>query len=219
MPGIKRINITNELNGRGAWRFWQAQRRWGAANQVYRDAFDCLADGYEVMNLTNADFEAGYDRFLGIDVILQFERGMEATLQEKFLFTTFRTVTVEYWQNWRTKEPGDWFNMRAQYYFTGYDRKHSECKVTPRLVEQEAHSRICTCCGTQFTFQDWIILNWAQVLLETERGNIKWHERRNQNDGARASFRWAPFSAFPTGCTIAKSNAIKSRQMQHALPF
>ena len=179
--GIQRIAITDTVSGRGAWRFTKSQARQPAAIEIYREVFDGLLPGYEEMRCTSEEFTAGYDSQLGIDVILNFESGMTSTLQEKFLFTKFKTVTVEYMQDWRQEIPGDWFNLRAQYYFVGYDRINAN------------------------TFQDWIILNWSVAQQLTTEGLIPWQLLYNKFDGARANAKFAKFDDFPARCVLARS--------------
>jgi hypothetical protein len=145
-----------------------------------------LLEGDAETRCTLAEFEAGYDYALGIDVILRFNSGMESTLQEKFLFTRFKTVTVEYMQDWANDVRGDWFKMRAQYYFVGYDRNKS-----------------CT-------FQDWILLNWPATQQATAQNLIAWDCRPNLEDGARANFRFAHFDIFPPFCVVACSDLSRT---------
>lgn len=180
MAGITRINIIDKLDSRGRWRFDWSQERQPAANQVYRQVFSHLLPEEDMIECTKTEFEAGYDYALGIDVILGFEGGISATLQEKFLSYWESTVTVEYMQDWRRQVEGDWFNLKAQYYFVGYDRDDSR------------------------TFQDWILLNWPATMQATAQGLIDWQERQNKKDGARASFRWAYFDQFPVDCVVAR---------------
>lgn len=131
---------------------------------------------------------ASYDRQFGVDVLLRFASGMQATLQEKFLGTTFDTVTVEYYQDWRTEEPGDWFRLRVDYYFVGYHQPDAS------------------------TFRRWILLDWPAVQRATSRGLIDWQERRNAKDGARASFRYVAFDAIPAECIIDQSANVMRGQ-------
>lgn len=191
--GITRINIQGNLVGAGAYRFEQAQKRQAAANKLYRQIFSdlgmTLLDGEETMDVSLDQHEAGYDRFFGIDVILTFTDGQEATLQEKFLFTKYQTVTVEYMQNPDANERGDWFNLRCDYYFVGYDRNNAN------------------------NFQEYVLLNWPAVKLLSQQGRIPWGETRNTKDGARASFRYAPFWRFPSECVL-KSNYTR-REDKH----
>ncbi|HSG61639.1 MAG TPA: hypothetical protein VLA24_09420 [Pseudomonadales bacterium] len=180
--GITRINIVGNLGGNGAYRFKQSQDRQPAANRLYREIFTKLGmellAGDAVMDVGIDEYEAGYDKFLGIDVILTFADGQEATLQEKFLFTPYQTVTVEYMQNNLTQEHGDWFNMKCDYYFVGYDR----------IREND--------------FQEYILLNWPMVKSLSQQGRIDWGLNTNKKDGARASFRYANFWQFPADCVM-----------------
>jgi len=192
--GLQRIHIEKNLSGRGSWRFDFAQARWPAASQIYRQVFARLGmpllPGDQLVRCTKEEFMAGYDHELGIDVLLKFESGMTATLQEKFLtFPRATTVTVEYMQNPETGEQGDWFTLKCQYYFVGYDTDNSE------------------------TFNDWILLDWPAVQRATLQGRIQWHENRNRHDGARASFRYAYFDEIPPDCIVARyGQHIKSIQ-------
>lgn len=178
--GIVRFNITDEVNGAGAWRFKDSRARWPLANQLYRAIFSNigspLLDGEQVIECSKEEFAAGYDYELGIDVILTIENQSELTLQEKFLYTNFGTVTVEYMQNPATGEQGDWFNMRPQLYFVGYDSLKA------------------------FVFNEWAMLSWPTVQITN---SITWNEARNGQDGARASFLYARFCEFPSECVIA----------------
>lgn len=180
MAGITRYIITGNFEGPGAWRFTRARKLWPAAIELYRAIFDYghapLQPGYEEIEVNRDDFMAGYDRFLGIDVILKFENGMESTLQEKFLFTTFDTVTVEYMDDWQRGIEGDWFRLKAQYYFVGYPRD-----------------------GT-LEFERWILMNWASVQLASNKGDIVWGERQNEKDGALASFKHTKRTRIPRYC-------------------
>jgi hypothetical protein len=192
--GIKRIEITDQMTGRGAWRFKESRKRQPAANSLYRFIFERrgtpLLPGYEVLRCTKNEFIAGYDYALGIDVILTLMDGQEMTMQEKFLFTTFKTVTVEYMQDPNNGEQGDWFNMKAQLYFVGYDRIEA------------------------MDFQDWILLNWSSTQMETR---IHWRMRPNNRDGARANFRYADFNRFPPNCVIACSDNPRFEQVPEFL--
>jgi len=144
MAGIVRVEIMDSTSGRGGWRFRDSRKLWPAANILYRHLFESvgmpLASGYEVLRCTKDEFEAGYDYALGIDVLLTFENECTATLQEKFLFTKYNTITVEYYQDPRTGDKGDWFNMKCQYYFVGYD--------FPKTGER---------------FTTWAMLDWSRV--------------------------------------------------------
>lgn len=183
--GIQRIDITNKAGGQGAWRFKESQRRWGLAESIYQKSFEAinpLLPGIDNLKVTKEEFEAGYDKYFGVDIILNHQSGMTSTLQEKILFTTYQTVTVEYMNDPISGEQGDWFSLRVDYYFVGYDRTK-----------------------TAESIQDWILLDWRKVKELTGSGKIDWKEQLNGKDGARASFKWVNFKEIPKACIVASS--------------
>lgn len=179
--GITRIDITDKPVGRGANRFTISNERKPAADSLYRFIFSRLGtpllDGIKSIKCTSKEFMAGYDHSLGIDLILTLQDERQLTMQEKFLTANFKTVTVEYYQNPKTEERGDWFNLKAQLYFVGYDRRGA------------------------LDFQEWILLRWSAVP-----SNINWWIMQNRRDGARANFKCANFSQFKGDCVIACSD-------------
>lgn len=189
MDGITRIVITDQWSGSGIWRKNESMKRWPIANALYRDIFKGihvpLKPGESTIECTLKEFEAGYDHALGIDVIFNFENGQTATLQEKFLYRGFYTVTVEYMQDWQKETPGDWFNLKAQYYFTGEFGNRSN-----------------------LNFDEWILLDWPVVMRATSQGRINWGVRENERDGACASFKWCYMHDFPNDCIVACSHKI-----------
>ncbi len=188
--GITRFNITDEVKGRGSWRFEKARKYWSVASALYRQIFTELGmpllSGEETVDCSRAEFQAGYDYQLGIDVVLRPAGGSESTLQEKFLFTEFNTVTVEHCQDWLTLEEGDWFKLKAHYYFVGYGPTES-LRLDP-----------------------WILLDWPRLQRATAQGRIEWRLRGNQEDGARASFMYVPFDKVPSDAIAASSHRAYS---------
>lgn len=180
MSGISRINIIEPLNGRGAYRFEESRRMQPAANKLYHEAWldkgTPLLPGDELLNCTYGEFTAGYDHALGIDVIFNFENGATGTLQEKFLPTDYYTLTVEYMNDPVRGIKGDWFTMKAQYYFVGY------YNINKR----------------ELGFTQWVIVNWPMLQMSP----VKWNERPNKNDGAKATFKYILFTSIPQNCVI-----------------
>jgi hypothetical protein len=187
-PGITRFNITDQVRGRGAWRFIGARKYWPVANALYREIFTELGmpllPGEETIDCTLAEFEASYDYQLGIDVVLRPQGQGECTLQEKFLFTTFHTVTVEHCQDWLALQPGDWYKLKAQYYFVGYAAKEQ--------------------------FNPWMLLDWPRLQRATAQGRVQWRLRGNLKDGAQASFMYVTFDRVPAEVIVACSNRAYS---------
>ena len=156
---------------------------WTLADDLYHSIFKgYLAPGAQVIDCTLDEFKAGYDKFLGIDVLLTFVNGMTLTMQEKFLTTKYNTVTVEYFNDPRTGEPGDWCELKAQLYFVGYwDKK-----------------------APHDGFRKWILLDWPMTVLQTQKGMIPWSERGNTHSAARANFKFVKFAQVPKSCIVAK---------------
>lgn len=190
--GIERIkqvhrdadgNVWSGVDGRGAWRFIEAEKRWLAANAIYRHVFAMIgmeiSAGDIVKMIDKNDYRASFDGEFGIDVVLRTKSGYRMTVQEKLLSYNQPTVTVEYMQDWRNNVRGDWFQLGCQYYFVGYHDKGS----------RNLHS--------------WILLNWAEVRRLSDQMRIQWHERKNTKDGARSSFNYAHFRLFPPSCVLA----------------
>ena len=133
-------------------------------------------------------FERDEDKILdtrfAIDVIITLPGGQILTGQEKFLsykYASYQSVTVEYYQDARTEEHGDWFKLAVQFYFTGY------------ATQDESG------------FMPWIILNWPSVVLVTYKNQLPWQQNRNKDGRARASFKFCTMSRFPTSCVIASN--------------
>lgn len=129
------------------------------------------------------------DRKFAIDVTIRLDlpgtaAGMILTGQEKFLspqYAGFGSLTIEYMQNWRTGERGDWFNLASQFYFCGYLTKDGS------------------------GFEPWIMVNWASMVKQTIAGNIEWKRQRNKDGRARADFKWCLMHEIPPDCIIAYS--------------
>lgn len=185
--GITRISITDGWNGRGFKRLTDSRDRWMMANHLYRYIFAQLnmplLDGYNEIKCTKEEYEAGYDFDLGIDVILAFDNGMKVTMQEKFLYTNFGTVTVEYMNNPDSGEVGDWFTGKWNWYFVGYDT------------------------DKKMRWNEWALVDWPAMMRLTMQNRIVWYENKNQNDGARASFKYTYISRLPKECVIASSHS------------
>jgi len=177
----------------------EARQYWSIANELYRNIFAALRmpllPGEEVIDCTKEEFQAGYDYQLGIDVILRPHYQGESTLQEKFLFFTgVPTVTIEHCQDWRTLEPGDWYKLKAQYYFVGYDPYR------------------------RGYFDPWVLLNWAALQQASAQGRIPWRLTDNNIErvGAKASFMYVRLCELPQSVIVASS--MEKQPKQGALP-
>lgn len=187
MAGITRFDIQGNYDSAGGQRITTARTYWPIANELYRSIYAelkmPLALGDEVIECSKEEFMAGYDYQLGIDLIIRPQNQGECTLQEKFLFTDFYTVTIEHCQDWLTLEPGDWFKLKAQYYFVGYDSLR------------------------QLLLKPWVLLDWGRLQRATAQGRIPWRLRSNDREkvGAKASFMYVKMDSLPPDVLVASS--------------
>jgi len=125
------------------------------------------------------------DKEHGIDAVLIFNNLQIITLQEKFLShdkARYKSLTVEYEQNPQTHEMGDWTKLACQMYFTGY----------------------INAAWTAFEF--YILVDFARLVMETQRGAVRWLQNMNKDGHARASFKYIHFDAIPAICVIGKQS-------------
>jgi len=167
------------------WRRQQELKGRPLADAIYRDV---LGHGTDI-DISRADHEeaVALDIHFAIDVTIRLSSGMILNGQEKFLswgYAKFRTVTVEYQQDPKSGEPGDWFRLGANVYFVGY--LNEECTA----------------------FEPWVLLDWVRVVVETQAGHIKWDTNGNKDGRARASFRYCRMDMLPRVCVIAASSSV-----------
>lgn len=205
MAGITRIKIVSDWHD---WRTQMAEDLAPTADGIYRAAFAAIkmpiAPGVEDVACTKEEAKSRYDWCEGIDVILTFERGGKATLQEKFLDYDKNTVTFEEYKT--SGAPGAWYYCTAQYYYVGYARRYKREHV--------------------LEFQAWILLNLPQLRLLDAQGLVRWGEpqyntqdnplgiRRNGHDGRGASFRYVYFPLIPSECVIASDRPYQKKRLE-----
>jgi len=90
-----------------------------AINKVYGEIWDRWD------KITRADNNLFADQFYHVDVILESTKCpiCKIVVQEKALraeFAHYNCLTMEYMQDRRSGECGEFFNLCAQYYFSGY---------------------------------------------------------------------------------------------------
>lgn len=150
------------------------------ADRIYRSVF---GEVVEVQRFDQGD-DFILDRHFAIDVRLTLPNGMILLGQEKFLsakYARYATITVEYEQDHRTGERGDWFKLSPQFYFVGYITNDGD------------------------DFDPWMLLDWAAVVIATNDGKLPWRLNWNKDGRARASFMAGKMHNVPEGCIIASS--------------
>lgn len=151
------------------------------ADKIYKDVFgqDTIVERTEP-----GDSDITLDKKFAIDVKLTLPSKQILLGQEKFLsqmFASFRSITVEYFQNPYSEELGDWFKLASQFYFVGYFNKYGDY------------------------FEPWILSDWLQIVYNTNIGNIHWNINKNKDNHARANFYYTKMDNLPDNCIIASS--------------
>jgi hypothetical protein len=121
------------------------------------------------------------DQKFAIDVTITLPNGMILNGQEKFLsfkYASYGTLTVEHMQDHLTDERGDWYKLAPQFYFCAYFNNDYN------------------------GFLKYVIVNWPKLVLCTNSGVAKWHDNKNKDGRARASFRYIYFGDIPNECII-----------------
>lgn len=147
-----------------------------ACEEIYRKVFN--AKGIKRTQDTALDLD------LGIDVILTLPSGSILTGQEKALshqFEHHNTLTMEFYQNRDTKEPGEFFKIASQFYLSGY------------INEQ------------QNAFTSWHIINLCNLIQWLGKYPTSQLEKKTIPSTGYASFIAIPYKNIPVDCIIAKS--------------
>jgi hypothetical protein len=162
------------------WRRQQELRLRPVADKYYSDLF-----GKEItVNRFEKEDDFILDKEFAMDVKITFSNGLILTGQEKFLsakYSSFQSVTVEYMQDPKINEPGDWFKLGVQFYFVGYANQ------------------------TETGFYPWVMLDWTATVLATNNGELEWISNKNKDGHAKASFVYIPMQNIPEYCVIGGS--------------
>jgi len=148
-----------------------------ACDEIYRKVFN--PKGIKRTQDTTLDVD------LGIDVILTLPSGSILTGQEKALshqFERHNTLTIEFYQNRDTKEPGEFFKIASQFYLTGY------------INEQ------------QNAFTSWHIINLCNLIQWLGKYPTSQLEKKTIPSTGYASFVAIPYKNIPAECILASSD-------------
>lgn len=144
-------------------------------NDIYRKAFP-------IKNITRFSKEDRHilDTNYHIDIELELDNGIKLLGQEKALrnkFSGFDTFTIEFYQNWQTKEKGEFFNLGAQFYCHGYMNGDT-------LEDTTGFDRVYLI--KIFDFLEWL----KEKPIEELEKNTNW-------SSGRASFYYIKYSDIP----------------------
>lgn len=178
MTGVERINIISDWSD--AYTRTQ-QELEPFANDIYWRIFNnieypLLDNKTSYINCNKNDLIGRYDWQEGVDVILHFQDGTKATMQEKFLTYWETTATFELMKS--SGAPGAWFYCTAQYYFVGYKG--------------------------QADFRDWILLDLASIHRYDKLIPWRFNQNNPEKLGRRATFKYVEFDNIPEECVIAR---------------
>jgi hypothetical protein len=191
MAGITRIKIESSWHD---WRTVLSDLHSSVADKIYRTTFDNISmpisEGREDVICTKDEAISRYDWKEGIDVILNFQSGGKATLQEKFL--TFKNSTATFEIAKTSGAPGAWYYCTAQYHFWGYTRNYWDWQN--RVVMDIP----------VIGFQDWMLCDLPAIHRADATGRISWLQDQNGRDGRRATFKYVHFDNMPADCVIKR---------------
>ena len=160
--GIERIHIESDWKPDRIVKFSQPLE--ATANKLYHELFRAinmpLLAGDNIVVCTKEQVVARYDYQEGIDVILYFENGHKATLQEKFL--DFPQSTVTFTERQKNNKPGAWYTCTAQYWFVGYARKFRDEGIKE--------------------FQDWMLIDLPMLKRLDATQTLPWVIKENKED-------------------------------------
>jgi hypothetical protein len=190
MAGIERVHILQGFP-KGDGRDKKSLAMEPTANGTYFEMFAKLGlplqDGVHVEECdTVKDLEARYDYIDGIDCFLNFKNGHRASIQEKFLFTKYKTVTFT--DTNKMGYPGSFYTCISQYYFVGYAKDYPADK----------------------SFRDYILVDFPGLLRWDAMNNLKWGNNANTANGLkRINFRYLHYDNIPSHLVIYRSDKDK----------
>lgn len=123
------------------------------------------------------------DKHFGIDCVIKLPNGMPVTTQEKtrqaYSLRRYDEYTLEYHNDPRTKEEGEWFHLVPDIYFYGF-------------------------ANEQFNgWLKWYILNVTSFKLAVFSGRVQMRGPV-QNTKSRANFMWTKWADIPVDLLIAR---------------
>jgi hypothetical protein len=161
--------------------YQQSLRMRPACNRVLCEVFGVTED--KIIRFEKEGGPHVLDREFAIDLKVLLPSGGQVSGQEKALsFSCYKwkTFTIEFWQNRKTQEPGEWFKIASQFYLSGYSDA-SGCE-----------------------FVEWKIVHMLPLLTWLRRCNPqKLASKCKASGGSRAAFLPIPYNKLPSECIFA----------------
>lgn len=174
MPGIERIKIT-DISNYLKIRTEKAELYSDKIDKIYFQILP-LSEGKTVTEVSLSESKGRYDAIEGIDIILTLKDGSRLTLQEKILFTTFNSLTIE--EHKSSGKHGAWYYCTSQLYFVAYVNE------------------------TTKDITSYVLVDLVKLKILSNNDQVKWNIRKNINRGE--SFRYVFFKDIPPECIISK---------------
>lgn len=183
MAGIERVHILQGFpNGDG--RDIKSIEMEPTANEAYFEIFSNLGmplqPGVKIDECdTVKDAKAQYDYIDGIDVILNLQNGHRITIQEKFLFTDYKTATFT--DTNRMGYPGSFYSCISQYYFVAYAKDYPNDK----------------------SFRDYMLIDFPALIRWDATNELNWKVNKNNVHGLeRINFRFLYYNEIPKSLIV-----------------
>ena len=194
MAGIERVHILQGFENNDD-RDKKSLKMEPTANKTYFKMFNDLGmpllEGIDIIECeTVKDAMAKYDYIDGIDCILNLQNKHRITIQEKFLFTDFKTVTFTETDKWgRT---GSFYSCIAQYYFVGYAMNYP----------------------IDLRFRDYMLIDFPGLLRYDANNKLNWHfNNNNYNPLNKIKFRFLYYKDIPNSVIIYyHNNNLENKQ-------
>lgn len=197
MAGIERVHILQGFtNGDG--RDKRSIDMEPTANDTYFEMFAELGmplqDGISIEECeTVKDAKAKYDYIDGIDCFVNFQNGHRASIQEKFLFTDYKTATFT--DTNKYGKLGSFYTCISQYYFVAYAVDYPNDKA----------------------FRDYILIDFPGLVRWDAAKGLNWKINSNNYQGLeRINFRYLYYNEIPKPLVVYSSD---TQQLQQELPL
>lgn len=164
----------------------QSKRMRPACNRVLQEVFGVNNEQIRRYNTEEHDDKI-LDREFAIDLRVTLPSGAVLSGQEKTLSNKFyehKTFTIEYYQNEKKEEPGEWFHIASQFYLHGYGNKNNK------------------------EFAEWYIIDMLNFVywLRKKENKEELPKLCKPAGGSRAAFLPIKYKWIPESCIFAKGH-------------
>jgi len=108
------------------------------AEQLYRDIWGPLESVERLAHNHNGNVNP-LDKEWAIDVVLHTQIGFPITIQDKFrdydAYKAYNQFTLEYENDPKTHEPGEFYHLAANYYFYGFATRDNKSFVSWKAID------------------------------------------------------------------------------------